>query len=268
MYALENASKKQATKLPRCVATLLCLRMIRRKVVITDGGEEFTDSAMEALRRNLEKNSCNLSQGGGRGEERVMIESGGDDGDGDAGGTGGIAPRYPQRSAGTGVGHNGSVSDKREHDDGDEDVNNEGNGNGDDVDADADIVVGGCKEEGGARGAEVLLERLTWGEHAEFLKRNGGGGGGGGSGGGDGSSAVVDCEGEGGGHGGVSGCGGGGGPGFDFIVAADVICELLVLVGGVFCLATSRAPDGGSCLLVVVWWVGVDWALFKNVEKT
>ncbi|CAN0278706.1 unnamed protein product, partial [Ectocarpus sp. 4 AP-2014] len=29
-------------------------------VVITDGGEEFTDSAMDALRANLVKNSCNL----------------------------------------------------------------------------------------------------------------------------------------------------------------------------------------------------------------
>eukprot|EP00752_Nemacystus_decipiens_P012745 g11286.t1 len=29
-------------------------------VVITDGGEEFTDSALDALRLNLEKNSCNL----------------------------------------------------------------------------------------------------------------------------------------------------------------------------------------------------------------
>ena len=222
------------TKLPRYFAALLCLRIIRRKVVITDGGEEFTDSAMEALRRNLEKNSCNLCQGGRGGEERVVVESGGDGGDGDVGGT---APRYPQRSAGTGAGDTGSGNDKREHDDGDEDINNEGNGNGDDVDADADNVVGGGEEKGGARGAKVLLERLTWGEHADFLKRNGGGGGGGGDsdgggGGGDDSSAVVDCErGKGGRHGGAGDCGGGGGAGFDFIVAADVICELRVLVG-------------------------------------
>lgn len=31
------------------------------QVVITDGGEEFTESAMETLRENLERNSCPLS---------------------------------------------------------------------------------------------------------------------------------------------------------------------------------------------------------------
>ncbi|CBN76104.1 conserved unknown protein [Ectocarpus siliculosus] len=39
------------------LASKLC---IGGTVVITDGGEEFTDSAMDALRANLVKNSCNL----------------------------------------------------------------------------------------------------------------------------------------------------------------------------------------------------------------
>ena len=180
-------------------------------MVITDGGEEFTDSAMEALRRNLEQNSCNLSQ---EGKKQMVAESAA--GDRDDGGRSGTAPRCPQRSAGTGARRIGSGNDEND-DDGDEYGSIDGNGNSDDAD---DFVVGG--KEGGACGAQVLLERLTWGEHADFLERNGGDGGCGGDG-----SAVVDGEGEGGGNDGVGGCGGGGG-GFDFIVAADVICELLV----------------------------------------
>lgn len=176
------------------------LRMIRRKVVITDGGEEFTDSAMEALRRNLEKNACNLPRGGGGGEEeRVGVESR-DDGDDGAGGSSGPAPRCPRRSAGTGAEHSGSGNG--EHDDDDNYDGDDADANGNDADAeakaDADGFVGGGEEEkGGARGAKVLLERLTWGEHADFLERHGGGGGSGGDGSGDGGdgSAVVDCGG-------------------------------------------------------------------------
>ncbi|CAM9339212.1 unnamed protein product, partial [Hapterophycus canaliculatus] len=39
------------------LASKLCAR---GTVVITDGGEEFTESAMDALRKNLERNSCKL----------------------------------------------------------------------------------------------------------------------------------------------------------------------------------------------------------------
>lgn len=76
------------------------------QVVITDGGEEFTDSAMETLRENLERNSC--------------------------------LPSYDERS---------SRADR----------------------------------------AEVFLERLTWGDHSDFVESHR--------------------------------------SGFDFILAADVLCE-------------------------------------------
>lgn len=92
------------------------------QVVITDGGEEFTASAMTTLRENLEKNKCHMS----------------DDLHG-----------YP--------------------DDADHALRNR---------------------------AQVSLERLTWGNHAEFLGRHG------------------DLRGA---------CGTEGG--FDFVLAADVICE-------------------------------------------
>ncbi len=112
------------------------------QVVITDGGEEFTDSAMDALRRNLEKNSCNLLAAAPPGK--------------DEDGASAAAPA---------------------------------------------AVVGG----GGGDGARVALERLTWGEHSDFLDRYGGG-----------SGAAQDSNGEGGGRAGA---------GFDFIIAADVICK-------------------------------------------
>ncbi|CAM9688345.1 unnamed protein product [Laminaria digitata] len=150
------------------LASKLC---IGGTVAITDGGEEFTDSAMEALRRNLEKNSCDLVEPRPRRRRRQQL----------------------------------SQEEEKVHA-----VSESGDGGG------------------GGRGAKVLLERLTWGEHADFLERNGGagdggddGGCGGGGGGGDNDSAVVDGEGQEGGYGGV-GCTGGG---FDFIVAADVIYE-------------------------------------------
>lgn len=115
------------------------------QVVITDGGEEFTDSAMDALRKNLEKNSCNL-----------------------------VAASSSPSSDGGAAGAN-----------------------------DDDESTGG-----GVGGARVVLEKLTWGDHAGFLERYGGAGSG---------SAVAD---------------GNDGPrreaeaaGFDFIIAADVICE-------------------------------------------
>ncbi|CAM9435145.1 unnamed protein product [Ectocarpus sp. 13 AM-2016] len=49
-------------------------------VVITDGGEEFTDSAMDALRANLVKNSCNLlAQSPARNGSNAAVGGGGGD---------------------------------------------------------------------------------------------------------------------------------------------------------------------------------------------
>lgn len=115
-----------------------------KQVVITDGGDEFTDSAMDALRKNVEKNSCNLPT---------------------------ISP----------------VSD-------DDD--------GADTTADATAAAVAVVDGGGAN---VILERLTWGEHAGFLERYRCGG-----------SGAVNSENYDGGE--ARG-------GFDFVVAADVICE-------------------------------------------
>lgn len=118
-------------------------------MVITDGGEEFTDSALDALRLNLEKNSCNP-----------------------------LPPTSPARD-------------------------------GDGADA-AAAAAAATAVAGGGGGVRVALERLTWGEHADFLERYS-----------VGSGAAED------GNGGAGGAGGGGGRkgGFDYIVAADVICE-------------------------------------------
>lgn len=113
-------------------------------MVITDGGEEFTDSALDALRLNLEKNSCNL-----------------------------LPPASPPLRGGDGH----------------------------------DTVAATAAVAGGGGGARVTLERLTWGEHEDFLERYAGRGSAG-----DGSG----------------GAGGGRGGGFDFIVAADVICERVI----------------------------------------
>lgn len=111
-------------------------------MVVTDGGDEFTDSAMEALRKNLEKNSCSMVE-----SSRVVDEG---------------------RRTAAPLAENGGWENGR----------------------------GGGGRGTGEGGAEVCLERLTWGEHDAFLGRYGG----------------VD---------------GGIGGGFDFIVAADVICEFL-----------------------------------------
>ena len=167
-------------------------------MVITDGGEEFTDDAMEALRRNVQKNSCNLSQEGTKAESG----HGGDPG----------SPRDLRRSPGngrrSGVNDDDDDSDDDgvdkdsnyrdvDNDGGDGDGNNDRDGH-DDSNDDDDGVLGG-REGRGAGGADVIIERLTWGDHTDFLERNADGGGGGGA---------------------------NGGGGFDFIVAADVICEL------------------------------------------
>lgn len=96
---------------------------LRHQVVITDGGEEFTESAMFALRENLERNHCDL----------------------------GLKERLPPCKV-----------------------------------ADAPPL----------EQAQVQLEKLTWGEHSDFLEKHGG----------------ADAP-------------GGMGEGFDFVVAADVICE-------------------------------------------
>ncbi|CAN0383912.1 unnamed protein product [Pylaiella littoralis] len=117
-------------------------------VVITDGGEEFTDSAMDALRKNLERNSCKMPT--------TLPTSDGDEGAGAAG-------------------------------------------------AAATTAAAAVAVENG-RGAKVVLERLTWGEHANFLERYGGGGSG---------AVKVENKDEGGEERG----------GFDFIVTADVIYE-------------------------------------------
>lgn len=114
------------------------------QVVITDGGEEFTDSALDALRLNLEKNCCNLLPQ--------------------------TSPRPAARD-----GHDAAA-------------------------AAAAAAAGG----GGARAA---LERLTWGEHADFLERYSGVGSGAEE---DGSEGAARGRGS---------------TGFDYIVAADVICE-------------------------------------------
>ncbi|CAM9972697.1 unnamed protein product [Ectocarpus sp. 8 AP-2014] len=111
-------------------------------VVITDGGEEFTDAALDALRANLVKNSCNL-----------LAQS-------------------PARN-----GSNAAV------------------GGGD--------AAAAAAAESGAR---VALEKLTWGEHEAFLRRNGGGS--------DRTTDGVNDEDHQEGRG-----------GFDFVVAADVIYE-------------------------------------------
>lgn len=97
---------------------------------MTDGGDEFTDSAMDALRRNLEKNSCFLEVPSG---QHVGLE---DD----------------------------SLPGERTSMHGDP-----------------------------STGARVVLERLTWGEHEDFLERYG---------------DAARLRG-----------------GFDFIVAADVLCK-------------------------------------------
>lgn len=52
------------------LASHLCRR---GKVVVTDGGEEFTDSAMEALRENLEKNTFQLSAGMSTTQDRAQV---------------------------------------------------------------------------------------------------------------------------------------------------------------------------------------------------
>ncbi|CAM9523577.1 unnamed protein product [Scytosiphon promiscuus] len=115
-------------------------------VVITDGGDEFTESAMDALRKNLEKNSCNLVA--------ASSPPTGDDG----------------ASCARGDGHSGG---------------------------------------GGGGAARVVLEKLTWGDHAGFLERYGGGS--------SFSGAAVDDNDD--------RRRGTGREGFDFIVAADVIYE-------------------------------------------
>lgn len=114
-------------------------------MVITDGGEEFTDSAMDALRDNLEKNACDVCNSISSSASNKM--------------------RHQQQNKleATGI----SPDQQR---------------------------------------ADVLLERLTWGEHEEFLTRHGGVSDGAGDSGGGVMEAAF-------------------GAGFDFIVAADVICE-------------------------------------------
>lgn len=107
---------------------------------MTDGGDEFTDSAMEALRRNLEKNSCHLEVPPG---QHIGLE---DD-------------SLP--AAGTSTRGDPSTGDD---------------------------------------GVGVVLERLTWGKHEDFLERYG-------ERGGDTADAAR-----------LRG-------GFDFIVAADVLCK-------------------------------------------
>ena len=127
------------------------------QVVITDGGEEFTDSAMDALRLNLENNSCIL-----------------------------LPPMSPPSRDG-----HGAASA-----------------------AVAAAVAGGDGDGGGSSsGARVALERLTWGEHKEFLERYSG----------VGSRAAEDGSGGAGGAGSRRG-------GFDYIVAADVICERVIML--------------------------------------
>lgn len=147
------------------------------QVVVTDGGEEFTDSALDALRLNLEKNSCNL---------------------------------LPPATSPT----------------------RDGDGLGDGLGATVAAAVGGA---GGASsgGARVALERLTWGGHAGFLERYGVGSGGG---------AVEDSNG---------GAGGGRGKrGFDYIVAADVLCERVMSKIDVF--SRMRTVEAvGRCLPLV-----------------
>lgn len=79
--------------------------------------------------------------------------------------------------------------------------------------ADAEVAGDdGVVAPGEASGAEVLLEKLTWGNHEEFLDRHGSSGGG--------IAVCGDGDRE-------EGSGGG----FDFVLAADVICELVA----VFC---------------------------------
>lgn len=120
-------------------------------MVITDGGEEFTDSAKDVLRKNLEKNSCRLTLAAAE-SRRDVAE--------DARGSLGLRSAHPDASEGC-------------------------------CDDGALPAAGGD--------AEVVLERLTWGDHKGFLERYGGGGGAD-----DGGREEV---------------------GFDFVVAADVICE-------------------------------------------
>lgn len=139
-------------------------------MVVTDGGDEFTDSAMETLRKNLEKNSCNVVEG-----SRVF-EAG-------------------TRTAAAAADLTAPLAEDRGWADG-----RSRGGHG-----------------AGEGGAEVCLERLTWGEHEAFLGRYRGVGG-----------------------------------GFDFIVAADVICEFFV----VFCFLGVRC---GGQQVGCVWtrWRGV-----------
>lgn len=72
-----------------------------------------------------------------------------------------------------------------------------------------DAAVGGDAAAAAAAGsgAQVALEKLTWGEHEAFLERNGGG-----------TDRTTDDDVNGGNR--REGRGG-----FDFVVAADVICE-------------------------------------------
>lgn len=143
------------------------------QVVVTDGGDEFTDSAMEALRKNLEKNACNMVGG------PPIFDEG-------------------KRTAAAAAANLAAPLAE----DGGWEGGRGGGGHG-----------------AGEGGAEVCLERLTWGEHEAFLGRYGG----------------ID---------------GGVGGGFDFIVAADVICELYCCFRGV---------RGGGQQVKYVWtrWRGV-----------
>lgn len=140
-------------------------------MVITDGGEEFTDSAMDALRRNLEKNSCN---------NVIREDRGCEDRSFSFGGSNLLTDSRPAPGSATSDEVGGGV---RGLDDGT-----------------ASSPTRAC-----ATSADVSLERLTWGKHGDFLERYSGG--------------------DGGGAGGVNE-GGRGVGGFDFIVAADVICEM------------------------------------------
>lgn len=134
-------------------------------MVITDGGDEFTDLAMEALRQNLEKNSCKLAgtPGVARIQQRNVRKQGPDEVDDRV---------HENTSAVSGEGES-RVFDS--------------------------VIQADASDE-----AEVFLERLTWGEHEGFLE----------------SIRSGHGEGEEGGEETKSGD-----KGFDYIIAADVICE-------------------------------------------